>query len=197
MEDANPSSDNDIIELERLAENWFGEFKNRRIYTTLSSEIIKTIPDDKLQQAILDFIGRKIDNDWENDVKKVPALGPGFSAVYFLSGLETEVNNGGFNQLFYNCGRDAVLRAKDGADLLGLSALAEVVSRALQIEDTERDKMTKVKQAGTLEAFFESYDHISFEAADDEFTRLDLDLQKAIVLFIRSHGDLFEGRAND
>ena len=197
MEKTNPSSDGDFAGFEREAEKWLGEFKNRRFYSELSCEIIKSIPQDKLQQAILDFIGLKIGQDWENDVKKVPPLGPGFSAIYFLSGLDIEVNNGGFNQFFYNRGRTAVLRAKDGADLLGLSALAGVVSRALQIEEKERDKMAKVKKAGTIEAFFESYEQISFETVDDEFMNLDFDLEKAVVSFIRDHCDLFEGREND
>src|SRR6266478_3973171 len=180
MENLNPSSDSDFAEFEQEAEKWLGDFKNRKIYTELSCEIIETIPDDKLQQVILDFIGLKIGQDWENDVKRVPPLGPGFSAVYFLSGLEIEVNNGGFNQFFYNRGRAAVLRAKDGADLLGLSALAAVISGALQIEEKESDKMAKVKEAGSIEAFFESYEHISFETVDDEFMSLELGLDKAI-----------------
>jgi len=195
MKDTNPDSTNELFE------RYFGksleQFEKRKIYTELNAEVIKTISDENLEQAMRDFIGIKINRDWENDVERVPPLGPGFSAIYFLSILDAEVNNGGFNQLFHNCGREAVLRAREGADILGLSALSAVISKALQIKETERDKMARVKEAGTLEAFFESYDDILFEPADEEFLHLDLDLQKAIVSFIRSHSDLFEGRAND
>ena len=55
---------------------------------------------------------------------KVPTLGPYFVAVYFLVGFNIEWNNGGFNQFFYNRGREAVVQAKEGAELLGLEAVA-------------------------------------------------------------------------
>lgn len=186
---------------EELFKRYFGktadEFNNRRIYEELSPEIIKSIPDDDLTQAIHDFIGLKIKEDWEKDVELVPRLGPGFSAVYFLSLLDTEVNNGGFYQFFFNCGRDTVVQAREGADLLGLTALSSVISDALRIEELEREKMQRVIDQGSLEAFFESYENISFEPADDAFIALALDLHKERVGFIRKHGELFEGRVND
>lgn len=194
MEDDGPES------VDKLFERYFGnlkEHKNRKIYKELTVEIINTIPDAHLEQAIRDFTALKIGHDWANDVERVPALGPGFSAVYFLSIMEAEVSNGGFYQFFYNEGRKAVLHARDGAELLGLSALSAVISKALQIEEIERDKMAKVKAEGTIEAFFESYDDISFEPADDAFQRLELDLQKAIVSFIRRRSELFEGRVTE
>jgi hypothetical protein len=84
MNGAKPDPDDDFADLSKEAARWFEEFKNRTIYTELNSEIIKGIPDANLPQAIIDFIGCKIDQDWENDLHKVPSLSPGFSAVYFL-----------------------------------------------------------------------------------------------------------------
>ena len=129
-------------------------------------------------------------------MSKVPPLGPGFSAVYFLSIQDAEVLNGGFYQFFYNSGREAVLRAREGADLLGLPALAAATSRALEIEERERAKMARVKADGTIEAFFESYQEVSFEPADEAYLALDLKLSPIIIAFIRSHPDLFVGRAS-
>lgn len=183
---------------EDLFEKYFGksqlEFKKQRIYTELNAEIIATIPDKNLEQAIQDFTAEAIDKDWENDVRKVPALGAGFSAVYFLGTLDYEVNNGGFNQFFFNEGREAVVLAKEGADLMGLRKLSAVISKALVIEQIEREKMAKVKKVGTIEAFFESYDEISFEEADEAFEKLDIDLGKEILSFIRRKPEFFEGK---
>lgn len=184
---------------DELFKQYFGktpqELKNRKVYRELSPKIIRSIPDEDLPQAIHDFIGLKIHQDWENDHKLVPNLGPGFTAVYFLSLLDAEVNNGGFYQLFYNCGRDSVVHAKEGADLMGLRALSSVVAEALRIEESERAKMEAVKAKGDLEEFFRSYEEISFEAADEAFMALDLDLHKEQVRFIRTHSQMFEGRA--
>lgn len=194
----NKPEERNVNSTDELFEQYFGKslerFNNRTIYTELNGEVIKTIPDEDLEQAIRDFIGLKIDHDWKNDVKRVPALGPGFSAVYFLSVLETEVNNGGFNQLFHNQGREAVVQARQGADLLGLSALSSLIARALEKEEVEREKMAKVKEAGTLEAFFASYGDLSFASLDDEFLSLEDSLEEARIAFIRTHSELFEGR---
>ena len=43
--------------------------------------------------------------------------------------------------------------------------------------------MGEVKETGTLEAFFESYAHICFDYANDQFMALDLDWGKAVVFF--------------
>jgi len=195
MEETNSSSDSDFVEFEQEAEKWLAEFKNRKIYDELNAQIITNIPNADLPQAIVDYIGYRINQDWENDLVKVPALGPGFSAIYFLIGLQIEVNNGGFNQLFYNRGREAVVRAKQGAALLGLSTLAGVIANALEIADQEKAKMAEVKEVGTLEAFFESYDSICFDAADEGFTNLGLDLDAAMAAFIRGNVHLFVGGA--
>lgn len=144
-------------------------FMNRKIYTELNEDVIRTIPDEHLVQAVVDFIGVRIGRDWENDMEKVSLLGAGFSAVYFLSILETEVNNGGFNQLFHNSGRDAVVHARQGADLFGLKEVESIIEKALVVEHTHRDKMSAVKEAGTLEAFMDSYEEVHFEDLDDRF----------------------------
>jgi hypothetical protein len=43
----------------------------------------------------------------------------------------------------------------------------------------------------------DSYNDVSFEAADNQFQRLDFNLQKAIITFIRDRSELFEWQAND
>jgi len=188
--DKTPEEDDAIQKFRAYME----ELKNRTIYRELNPQILASIPDDKLEQAIRDFIALKIENDWEHDVEKVPALGPGFSAVYFVSMVEAEVNNGGFNQLFWNSGREAVIHAKAGADLMKLSGLSDILVEALKTEEKERRKMAKFKQKGTVEALMDSYNDVSFEPADDKFLALSPKLEKVIVSFIRKNPHLFEGK---
>jgi hypothetical protein len=182
--------DRKILNLEKS----LAEFKNRKQYTALTSEILTRIPDDKLCQAVLDYIAAAINKDWENDTTKVPKLGAGFSAVYFVSQLDGEVNNGGFNQFFFNDGRRAVELSKEGAELMGMTELAEIVGKALTIADREKAKMAKVTAKGTIEAFMESYEDIIFDEADDAFSKLNLNLDKQMVAFIRSKPELFVGK---
>jgi hypothetical protein len=182
--------DRKILQLEKA----LAEFKNRKQYTELTPEILQTIPDDKLCQAIVDYVAAAIKKDWENDTTKVPQLGGGFSAVYFVNQLDAEVNNGGFNQFFFNAGRRAVELSKEGAEFMGMKELAGIVGKALAIAEREQAKMAKVKAKGTIEAFMESYEDISFDEADDAFFKLNQDLNKQMVSFIRSKPELFGGK---
>ena len=45
-----------------------------------------------------------------------------------------------------------------------------------------------------MEAFFESYEDISFDEADEAFRELDIDLGKEMVAFIRGRPELFVGK---
>jgi hypothetical protein len=111
--------------------------------------------------------------------------------------VKAEVNNSGFNQLFWNSGREAVVHAKAGADLMKLSALSRILEEALKIEEKERGKMAKFKQEGSIGALMESYDHVSFETVDDKFFAQSSKLERAIISFIRRHPGLFEGKVDD
>lgn len=163
------------------------EFERRKKYSELSPEILKTIPDDKLVWAVRDFATAAIDEDLENAPSKVTSLGPGFSAVYFVSSLDIEVNNGGFDQFFGNDGRQAVELSKEGAEFMGLRGLATVSGKALSIE--ERAKREKALSQENV-----ADEDISFDEADDAFTALDLDLDKEMVKFIRRRPELFVGK---
>lgn len=205
MDDPNQSSqpghsesdaDEMFADLEKEFEAFTTAFKNRKIYTELNDEIIRNIPDEHLIQAIVDFLGLRIGKDWEHDVERVPPLGPGFSAVYFLSLLETEVNNGGFNQMFYNNGRQAVVHAREGAEFVGLRKLTAVVDRALAIEESTRARFADAKDSGTIAGFMATYEDGHFEAIDDQYSTLAEGIEKSLIRFIRNNGALFSGRAD-
>jgi hypothetical protein len=202
-QDQRPRSDGSSAEADEMFDDLDNEFNtftaafmNRRIYSELSPDIIREIPDEHLIQAIVDFIGIRIGKDWEHDVERVPPLGPGFSAVYFLSLLETEVNNGGFNQMLFNSGREAVVHARDGAELAGMRKLCAIIDRALAIEKSTREKQASARDSGTIEAFMATYEDGDFEAVDDEYLALADGIDDALIKFIRRNAQLFSGRAD-
>lgn len=95
-------------------------FKNRKKYKIMDEEILKQIPDEDLLQAIFDYIcDEVIQNDWKNAYTKVKALPKGFQHIYSLWVLEGEVNNGGFNQYFFNSSGQFVDEAYDGCIAIG------------------------------------------------------------------------------
>lgn len=188
----------DKEELDALFKRYFGktpdEHRNRRIHKELTPAILAGIPDADLAQAIRDFTLEAIGGEWVDQPERIPALGPGFAAAYFTDIAEVEINNGGFNQLFYNCGRKSVVLAKAGAELLGLHGFAALLGRALEIEERERPRLGKIREAGSLEVFFESYQDDPFRELDDAFSQLDPKTGVALVRLVRIRPELFCGR---
>ncbi len=78
-------------------------FNNRKRYNGFTLSDLEKIPNDNIEQAIIDYIhDYVIQDDYENEYEKVKALSNGMQYVYTTWWLEAEVNNGGFNQYFYN-----------------------------------------------------------------------------------------------
>ena len=90
------------------------EFNNRKIYTILDEDTLKQIPDDALEQAILDYINHKVGEDYDNQYKIVTRLSKGFQAIYATWWVEAEVSNGGFNQYFWNSSGQFASEAVEG-----------------------------------------------------------------------------------
>ena len=58
------------------------EFNNRTIYTSLDLETLASIPDDKLEQAIIDYIYTKDEDDWEDFREYVDSLPESFRGLF-------------------------------------------------------------------------------------------------------------------
>ena len=61
-------------EMDLLIENSIDEFNNRTIYKTLTSEILDSISDDKLEQAIMDNIDTKFQDGEQYTLDKISKL---------------------------------------------------------------------------------------------------------------------------
>jgi Domain of unknown function (DUF4375) len=169
------------------------EFRNRTIYRQLNAEILAGIPDDKVEQAILDYVYLKIGHRYDNEKTIVAGLAPGFMIIYATWGVEAEVNNGGFNQYFWNPTGQFAAEAVEGFRAIGAPAHAALVSRAIEVERKEHDRLEALKARGTLQAFSESYEANPLNELDDEFYRLAEDISALRIAFIRAHPSLFVG----
>jgi len=172
---------------------WIEEFKNRKIYEKLTVEILQDIPDEKLEQAIVDYILTKINDKYDNESRVVRGLSTGLRAVYTTWIVEGEVNNGGFNQYFWNTRGVFADDAVAGFKLFGANAHADLMRRAIAIRKEEAAKMAKFRERGTLEAFSESYEHTKLSKLDDEYYDLTDNLGQLRIRFIRQHPEMFVG----
>ena len=181
----------DMDEMKRFLE----EFKNRRVYSELSVEILQTIPDDKLEQAIIDYISTKIEN-YQTELSDVSNLPPGFQMVYSTWVLEGEVNNGGFNQFFFNPSGQFAEMALRSLELIGATDYSELVRRAIDTHQLEMQNpaLQDLYEQATRKAFSESYKLSGLGDCDDAFYELNDRLSELRVSYVRSHPEDFVGK---
>ena len=68
----------------------------------LTRNNIDTISDKNLEQVIVDNISLKVNGDSENEYFVAKELTKPQQMIFIIEQVEAEVNNGGFNQFFYN-----------------------------------------------------------------------------------------------
>jgi hypothetical protein len=168
------------------------EFMNRPIYSTLTLHILDSIPNEKLEQTIIDNIYTKIEDEDSHDKKYsiITSLSKGRQAIFATSCLEAEVDNGGFNQYFFNFSSSGQFaeEARDGFKLIGANKYSELTQKAIVLFMKNAKQLSKFND-GTLESFSKSYENNPLNDLDTEF----YDLSKIEILselrikYIRTH----------
>jgi hypothetical protein len=177
-------------------ENSIEAFKNKPIFTELTLQILDSVHDDNLEQTIIDNIFSKQDSIGSNDKNYsiIKSLSKGRQAVFANWGLEAEVNNGGFNQYFYNFSTSGQYteEATDGFVLIGANKHANLTQRALDLYMKNIKYFEKYKD-GTLKSFSKSYDNNPLDKLDKEFYALDSveHISKLRIDYIRKHKNEF------
>ena len=188
--DSTKQSDNDTLAADILKS--VEDFQNRPVYETLTSEIIDTISDENLEQAIIDNLWTKMRKDLADEYEKVSTFSKSRQAIFVTWRLEAEVNNGGFNQYYYNSSGQYADKTEEALKLLGANKFADLVKRANTVYKNENAKITKHLD-GSMEGFSKSYDDNPLNTFDSEFYDLYKieDLFKIKVAYIRGHKSEF------
>ncbi|WP_179018827.1 DMP19 family protein [Winogradskyella forsetii] len=162
---------NEKSEMDLLIEKSVDEFNNRKIYKKLTPEIITTIPDDKLEQAIMDNIDTYFENGEHYTLNKISKLTKGQQAVFSTWWLEAEVNNGGFNQFYFNSSGQYAEMAEIGFKTIGAEKFSGLTLRANNIFTENKERLEEFDD-GTMESFSESYKDNPLNDLDTEFYKL-------------------------
>jgi len=168
-------------------------FANRKIYRRLDPPTLRSIADADVEQAVMDYACSKLDADYDREVDIVRALPYGIRAVYLTWVVEAEVNNGGFNQYYYNTDGIFASEAVEAFEYFGAARHASLLREANAVRATEADVMAEFKALGTLEAFSESYEHSQLGPLDDRFYKLEEDLSQLRIARIREAPESFSG----
>lgn len=163
-------------------------FNNRPIYPVLTKEILDTIPDDDLVQVIFDNLSEKLPDDYEREYATVMSWNPSRRAIFMIWLLEAEVNNGGWNQFYYNSSGEYHPHLPEALRLVGANPFADLTERANAVYREENEKIT-AHHDGSIEGFSKSYEDNPLEPFDDEFYDLNdsLSLAEVQVKYIRMH----------
>jgi hypothetical protein len=162
---------NEKSEMDLLIKKSVDEFNNRKIYKKLTPEIITTIPDDKLEQAIMDNIDIYFENGEHYTLDKISKLTKGQQAVFSTWWLEAEVNNGGFNQFYFNSSGQYAEMAEIGFKTIGAEKFSELTLRANNIFTENKERLEEFDD-GTMESLSESYKDNPLNDLDTEFYKL-------------------------
>jgi hypothetical protein len=170
------------------------EFQNRQIHRHLDPSILATIPNDKVELAIIDYVDAKLDGRYENAAEVLSTLPAGVRAMYVTWGVEAEVNNGGFNQYYWNSAGQFANDAVAAFEFFSAHEHAQLMQEANAIRAEEEAEIDKFKEEATIEAFSESYKVSKLGPLDDRFYKLDENLSALRIAKIRSEPDLFSGK---
>ncbi len=186
--------DYDWEAIEQDIEQSLREFEARRIYRSLDVDTLNSIPDDLLEQALYDYIDAKIEEaGWDNVERVVSSLPAPIRGYFAMWVLAAEVNNGGYNQFFWNSSHIWIDEAIEGFKLFGEDGLARNAEKAQHIYLSEQQIHRRFREIGSLEALSESYEHTKLNEADSEFFELAAELSKRRIAFIRAHPEMFVG----
>ncbi|PWG80657.1 DMP19 family protein [Pararcticibacter amylolyticus] len=166
------------------------------LYLTVS-KIDKT-HDSRLIQVIFHNIREKIRSLDEHEFRAVSSLSKARQAIYVIWHLQSEVNNGGFNQFYFNpTGKYAHL-APQALSLVGANRFSQLVVKANMTYEDYYDKITN-QQDGTIEGFSKSYDNNPLNELDRQFYQLygKEDLNSILIHFIRTHKQNFSDCPDD
>lgn len=173
---------------------YLNDFKNRPIYKNLTEQIIDSTSDEKLLQVVFDNLSQKLPTSYTEEEEYETILGWNKSrqAIYMIWILESEVNNGGYNQFYSNSGGRYAKYLPNALKLVGADRLADLTQRANDVFKKENEKITK-NQDSTIAESSKPFPDYLFKRFDNDFYEIAQadSLNQVQVDFIRSHKGKF------
>lgn len=169
--------------------NMLDEFEHRTVHEHLTADILAQTSDKELVLTVFDTLALNAPENL-SEAEYLAALPPEHRAVYALYILAGEVDNGGFNQYFYNTEAEAAAYLGESFELIGAPQYAELVREACRCY---RENRIAERYGSTLEQFSASYRNNPLARYDEAFYDLEDEkpLHDLLVAFIRSRAEAF------
>lgn len=152
----------------------------------LTEQCIDSTSDDDLLQLIFDHLSKKLSVDYRNEYETVMSWNSSMQAIYMIWVLETEVNNGGYNQFYFNSSGPFYTHLPEALRRVGATQFANLSERANKVFEIEK---TTILQNQSPDPFSESDEDDPLDPFDTEFYALyqTENLEQIQVEYIRNH----------
>ena len=163
------------------------DYLSRPMISEVTVDLIKSASDDEVEQLIMDAVESRL-SEFNYDTARLLATLPiGVRALYLTWVVEAEVENGGFNQLYWNgYGKFANDMVK-AFEYFAATKHAVLMREAIQVREKEKFLMGFLKLIGNLHAFSYSCRWSKLDPLDDKFYDIPEKLSSLRVPKIRSN----------
>lgn len=162
-------------------------------FRVLTPELLSSLATDEIGDAMVHHVALRVGRDAARKDEILRSLPAGVQAIYTTWLVDAEVNNGGFNQYFYNPSGELAGDALVGYELLGAEDYAAVMRAAIATRESERERMSRFYDANTLEAFSQSYQHTELNEVDQRYYALGDRIYDIWASFARERPELITG----
>jgi len=164
--------------------------QNKNVALTI--QIIDKLSDEDVEGAIYENIVETFKGDFDNEFEHIKKLSAGQQMFWATWILEAEVNNGGFNQYYYNSDGEFAEMALNGLKIIKANKFVDLVSRANSVYEKDKERLSAYDD-GSMESFSKSYKDNPLNKFDDEFYDLEKkqNISKLRIKYIREHKSEF------
>jgi len=122
----------------------FEDFDNRPIFKVLTEQIIDSVSDENLLWLVMDNLQQKQPKDFKSLYQTVMLWNKSQQAIYMIWELETEVNNGGFDQFYFNSSGQFYQHLPDALRLICANKFADFVQEVNNTYERENEKIEEI-----------------------------------------------------
>jgi len=164
--------------------------QNKNVAITI--QIIDKLSDEDVEGAIYENIVETFKGDFDNEFEHIKKLSAGQQMFWATWILEAEVNNGGFNQYYYNSDGKFAEMALNGLKIIKANKFVDLVSRANSVYEKDKERLSAYDD-GSMESFSKSYKDNPLNKFDNEFYDLEKkqNISKLRIKYIREHKSEF------
>lgn len=135
-------------------------------YKGISKELAEEIPEDKLYDIIDNYVSWIVGNSFDEAMhEKLMKLSEIIRYSYLVYRYECEINNGGFDQFFFNSIGYEVFEIQNALTFFGLTKNKEILDKAVKLLETKIDLKDYKKLSANRE--------LPTEELEDELNKLD------------------------